>query len=510
MNPVTPQPSRSLLLTIFLLTVIEFLQSGMIAFSAGPIMGEIGAAPEEFSLATAAYACIAITVIAKQRWMVERIGWRSFVLGSLTIFSIGCLICGTSESFPAFLIGRIVMGLGGASFMTSGRVIVNLIPPGPGRFRGIKHFASGLAGGIAFAPGLASFSVAHDRWNLIFGILIAVAILTALFAAHSLSDELVSRELHTQSHPIGLMALVAGSFTVLYILQRFQYDFFSDITFLVVGLTLAGLALYYFFRSIHNHDRPLLELRSMRYPRYIVGVGIYSLCYLVLGANNYMLPVFMQRTLGFSWEIVGQFQTMGLLSALFAWVCMAWMIPKWPSAKKFFVIGFLALTMFGWHLMQLTVSANLWTDVLPALIGNGIFLMFVMATTAVETFRDVQHHDAVFSHAQQFKNMVAQFATALGISFSTIALQWRTSEHYGVLNAKFAAGDPIYLHHVQQIANSITSAVGAQAAQSISVATLAQELTQQSTLLACMDYFSVIAMVGIAGTVVMLMQRLMK
>ncbi len=128
----------------------------------------------------------------------------------------------------------------------------------------------------------------------------------------------------------------------------------------------------------------------------------------------------------------------------------------------------------------------------------------------MQTFRDVPDQEAVFSQAQQFKNMVAQFAMALGISFATIALQWRTTEHYGVLNAKFAAGDPTYLHHVQQIADSISSAVGAQVAQSISATTIAQELIQQSTLLACMDYFSVIAIVGIAGAVVMLVQRLMK
>lgn len=481
----------------------------MIAFGASPIMGEIGAAPEEFSLATAAYACTAIAVIAKQRWMVERIGWRAFVLGSLAIFCIGCLICIYSVSFPDFLAGRVVMGLGGASFMTSARVIINLLPPSPARFRGIKYFASGLAAGIAFAPGLASFSVSHGSWNMIFGILISVALITACFAFRSLPDELVPQELHTQSHPIGFMALVVGSFFGLYMLQRTQYDFFSHATFLIVGFALAGLALYYFFRAIHHHERPLLAFRSLQQPSYVTGVALFSLCYLLLGANNYMLPVFMQRTLGFSWEIVGRFQTMGLLSALLAWFCMASILPKWPGAKKFFIIGFLALAMFGWHLSRLTLGADLWSDVLPALIGNGIFLMFVMATTAIQTFRDVQSQDTVFSHAQQFKNMVAQFAMALGVSLATIILQWRTTEHYGVLSTKFFMNEPIFLSHVQKIADAIASTAGAQA-QSISIATLAQELTQQATLLACMDYFSLIAVVGIAGAVLMSVQRLMK
>ncbi|WP_141104208.1 MFS transporter, partial [Noviherbaspirillum denitrificans] len=129
MKPSVPRPSASLLLTVFLLTALEFLQSGMIAFAAGPIMGHIGAAPEEYSLAAAGYACVAVMTISKQRWLVERLGWRRFVQFSLLLFIIGSLVCATSTSYAQFLAGRLIMGLGGAAFMTSGRVIVNLIPP---------------------------------------------------------------------------------------------------------------------------------------------------------------------------------------------------------------------------------------------------------------------------------------------------------------------------------------------------------------------------------------------
>lgn len=510
MKPHLPRPPLALLLTILLLTALEFLQAGMIAFAAGPIMGEIGAAPEEFSLATASYACVAIVTISKQRWLVERLGWRNFVLFSLGFFLFGSLVCAGSTSYQQFLLGRAVMGLGGAAFMTSGRVIVNLIPPSPMRFVGIKYFATGLATGIALAPGLASWAVAQDSWNVIFAILGVIAVVTGVFAAVSLPTELVAKELRTQSHPILFMSLASGSFLLLYALQRSQYDFFSDATLLVTGFGVAAFALYYFFRAIYRHERPLLELKALKSPRYVAGVGLFTLCYVLLGANNYMLPVLMQKTLGFSWQTVGKFQTLGLLSALAGWFVMAWMIPKWPGAKKFFVVGFGALAIFGWQLSRLNGSADLWLDVLPALTGNGIFLMFVMATTAMQTFRDVQHNETVLSHAQQLKNMVAQFGMALGVALATLTLQWRTTDHYGVLNSRFSTGDPVYVHHVQQLADTLTTGVGVPQSMSLAVAQLAQQLSQQATLLACLDYFSAIAIVGLLGLVIMLTQRLMK
>lgn len=509
-SPTSSAPPFALLCTIFLLTLLEFLQTGMISFAANPIMGEIGASPEEFSLTTVAYAAVAISTISKQRWLVERWGWRNFVLISLGLFIIGSAICATSSSYQMFMAGRVVMGLGGAAFMTTGRVLVNLIPPSPQRFVGIKYFATGLAAGIAFAPGLASLSVAHDEWNSIFIVLMVVAAVAGVFAMLSLPTDLVPEHLRTQSHPVLFMSLACGSFLVLYALQRSQYDFFTDATMLISIVGCGALAMYYFFRAIRRHERPLLELHNLRHPRYVVGVALFMLCYALLGANNLMLPVLLQRALGVPWEIVGQVQTLGLSSALLAWFVMMWALPKWPGPKKFLVAGFISLAIFGGQMSRLTGSANIWTNILPALAFNGIFLMFVMATTAMHTFRDVQHHETVLSHAQQLKNMLAQFGTALGIASSTLLMQWRSTEHYTDLAVRFSPNDPIYTQVLNALSQTLGSNGAGPNADSMALAQLAQLVTQQATLMACLDYFSIVTMVGVLGAAAMALQRLMK
>lgn len=509
-SPLHKAPPAALLVTILLLTVLEFLQSGMIAFTAAPLMGELGASPEEFSLAAVVYASVAIATISQQRWLVERLGWRNFVLASLGVFILGSLLTGFSESAQGFILGRAVMGLGGASFMTAGRVLVNLIPPSPQRFTGIKFFATGLALGITLAPGLAAWAVSHDEWRAIFGILIAVALAAAGFAAMSLPEDLTAHDLRSQSHPVLFMALAGGSFLLLYALQRSQYDYFSDTTALAAAGACGALALVYFGRSLWRHQRPLLGLQALLHPRYFVGVGLFTLCYVLLGANNYVLPVLMQRTMGFSWHTAGWVQSLGMASTLLAWAVMAWVMPRAPEPRKFFVVGFLALALFGWQLSRLTMEASLWADVIPALLCNGVFLICVMATTAMQTFKDVQHHDAVLSHAQQLKNMVAQFGTALGVSVSTLTLQWRATEHYNVLNAHFTPSDPVYHEAVSQLAQALASRGAGLQAEPMAFSQLAQMLNQQATLLACGDYFGAIVVVGLLGAGAMFFQRLMR
>lgn len=509
MNVAPPRHPRLLLVTIFLLTATEYLQSGMIAFGAGPIMGEIGAAPEEFSLASAIYACVAVGAIAKQRWFVERLGWRRFVLCALACFVCGAVICATSESFHQFLLGRVVMALGGATFMTSARLLVNLFPPSPARFTGIKFFASALAVGSSSAAFLASVAVGYDGWQWIFGLLIALAVVVAILCLVCLPAEVPPHELRSQSHPVLLMALVAGTFFVLYAFQRSYYDFYSDVTMLAAAAGLGALALGGFVVGMHGGERPLLHLRAMRSSRLWSGVALFTFCYALMGATNYMLPQVLQRGLGNAWAAIGPVQAAGLAATILTWAVMAQLLPKRSAAKKYYLVGFLALALFGWRVAGLSPDADLWTDFVPALACYGMFIMLVLATTAMHTFREVQHHETVFSHAQQLKNMLAQFGSSLGIAIATATLQHRTAAHYTALDARFAAGDPAYAQALHALTAALAQHGAAQPA-AMAGATLAQMLGQQATLLAGLDYFQAVGCIGLVGAVVMVGQRVLK
>lgn len=504
-----PRYPQLLLLTIALLTAIEYLQSGMIAFGAGPIMGEIGAAPEEFSLISATYACVAIAAIAKQRWFAERLGWRRFVVLSLAFFMAGAAVCALATTYLQFMAGRIGMAIGGGTLLTTARLLVNLFPPSPSRFTGIRYFATALAVGSASAPWLSSVAISHDGWRWIFVILIVFAAIAGVLALICLPVETPAHELRSQSHPALLMVLIAGTFCVLYVLQRSYYDFFGDFAMLACAGGVGVLALGYFVHAMHGHRRVLLDIRSLHNARYWSGVALFTGCYVLMAATNYTLPAVLQRGLGFPWEVIGQVQATGLAATVLSWLAMSTTLPKKPAAKKYYLVGFIALAMFGWGVARLSPSANLWTDFVPALACYGMFVMLVLATTAMHTFREVQHHETVFSHAQQVKNMLAQFGASVGISLATLNLQTRTAVHFAALNTHFAAGDPRYELALHQLGDVYAQTGSAQPGV-LAAAGLAQMLGQQATLLAGLDYFWAVAAIGAIGAVVMLVQRVLK
>jgi DHA2 family multidrug resistance protein len=500
--PAVAPKLAGLLVIVFLLTGIEFLQSGMIAFGAGAIMGQINASPEQFVLTVVAYAAVAITTISVQHWLVERLGWRAYLQWSVALFVAGGVICASSDGYGQFLLGRCVMALGGAGFMTAARLLINLLPPSPARMKGIGAFGSALALGNALAPWVAAKGVDIDHWELIFAVPAVMAVLAALIATRVLPETLTCDADRSQAHPLLAAAILCASLFGLYGLQRAAFDFYANAVPLLLCVAAAAAIGAAVLWQQHGHARPLLAVARLVQPRYLAGMSLFAFCYVILGANNTMLPVLLQRALGAPFIAIGQVQTLGLLSSLAAFAGLIAVLKKSPAPRKFYVLGFACLAGFAWQLARLNAGAHLVRDVLPAIVCFGVFLILVLATTAIHTFTNLQTDPVAFNHGQMIKNMMSQVGIALGIAGATLGLQWRTAEHSTVLAQRFVDGDPVFTALRDQLA--------AQGGVQLATAQLGQMLNQQAALLAGIDYFSLLMVVAGVSAVGMLLQRVFR
>lgn len=503
--------NRLLYATIFVLSLTEFLQAGMTAFAAAPIMGYVAMGPEEFSLIAAVYASLAILAISLQRWWVERIGGQRFIQLSAVLTVVGSLICAASHDFNSFLLGRAVMALGGGAFFTASRMLIQHRLAGPKRFAGIRCLATGLSLGIAASPWLAATAVADGHWSAMYGLLAALGVLVLVLATLALDGgprDIPQRRSAVQ--PWQQLLLVGGSFGLLYALQRLYYDFYSHTlaVLLTLGGALAGVAVY--LHQQHHHTNPLLRVREMWSPRYLAGLALFGVGYVVLGANNYVVPVLLQRALGFGWQTVGNIEALGLGAALLTWLVMSRVLPRYPSPRKFLVVGFCALALSGALLTGIDTEVDLWCHVLPALALNSVFLLTVFPVSAMQTFRGVEHDESVFSHAQQLKNMMSQAGIAIGIAIATVGQQWRSAVHYDVLAAQVNPYSAPFAALVKQMQQALGGAMPAAQATQMALAQAAQMVAQQATLLATIDHFSFIAVLGFVGMMAVWTQRVFR
>lgn len=497
--------------TIAALTAIEFLQLSMTAFAAHPIMGELGLSPEDFSLIAAVYASVAVLMISMQRWLVEWIGARRFICISTIVSALGSVLCANSHDYRSFLIGRVVMAVGGGALFTSARMIIQHLMPGRRRFTGIRALGTSLALALAAGPWLASEAVSAERWSAIYWLVACVGMGTCVLAWWSLPLTEPGRGSKPSLLRLERQVLLATAiFALLYGLQRLYYDFFGDVGFAALAMTAAVIGLsgyaWYEYRARH----PLLQVRRMLHARYLAGMALFGFGYLMLGANNYVVPSMLLHTLGFAWQTVGRFEAIGFLAAVVTILMVTWLVPRHPSPRKYLVTGFAALTLCSTLLARLDTDAGLWTHVLPALVLYSIFLLTVMPIAAMQSYRELEDDERTFANAQQLKNMMGQVGIALGITLATLGQQWRTAVHYAVLDARISEGDPRFTLAFDRLRDAFSHTVGAAQATQLATGRIAHLLIQQSSMLANIDHFACIAVLGIAGIAVTLVQKVFR
>lgn len=497
--------------TIAALTAVEFLQLGMTAFAAGPIMGELGLSPEDFSLIAAVYASVAVVMISMQRWLVEWLGARRFICGSTAVSVLGSVLCAASHDYRSFLIGRIVMAIGGGVLFTSARMIIQHLMPGPRRFVGIRALGMSLALTLAAGPWLAAEAVSAEHWSVIYWLVACVGAAACLLAwtalpahepGHGGKPSLLRLELQ--------VLLAAGSFALLYGLERLCYDFFGDVGFaaFVMAGAVVGLLVYAWHQ--YRAGNPLLQVRRMLHARYVAGMALFGFGYLMLGANNYVIPSMLLRTLGYGWETVGHFEAIGLLGAVLTFVVVTRFLPRHPAPRKYLVVGFCALTLFGLLFARMDTQAGLGRHVLPAIVLYSVFLLTIMPMAAMQSFRQLEDDERAFANAQQIKNMLGQVGIALGITLAALGQQWRTAVHYSVLSVRISQGDPRFTAAFDRLHEALSQVVGPAHATLLATGRIASLLGEQASMLANIDHFTCIAVLGAAGVAVTAVQKVFR
>lgn len=472
-------PRPALLAAIFCFNFIEFLSTGMTVFAASAIMGHVGASPEEYATISALYAAVAVLAISQFTVLLQRLGWRNYLIGSVLFYVLGAWLCATSGSVAQFAAGRLLMATGGGVFMTVARMMVNLIPPSPQRLQGIAVFGAALSLGLALGPLAAATLLGHEAWGGMFLGLALLAALGAGLAARWLpvgADTLDGTP--TRNHVPDGVVLGAGAGITLFALQHLTYEWHGERAWLLGHLAL-GLALLVAFGLVKaRRHEPFLHLNILASARYRLGLVIFAVCYAVLGAVNTLLPQVVQKGLGVGLEQAGVLQGVGLLSTFVVFIVMLQMVKRNPHPTRFFVTGFLMLALLGWRFATLDPRADAWDAVMLWMGLFGGFLTLGMATAAIHSFKDLQLDNVVFSHAQQLKNMLGQVGLALGVGLANIGLQERTALHASRLgeHASGPAGN------------------GA-------------ELLRQAGLLAGQDLFWIVMWIGLAGAVLLALQR---
>lgn len=351
--------------------------------------------------------------------MVERLGYQRFVQWSLLVFAAGSLLCALAPGFATFTVGRLLQGLGGATFFTAGRMAINELPENS-RLTGLYVFVVALLGGSALAPLLGASLLTLGGWRAIFAAGVLLAALVAYLCRGRLATVTTQPEHRSQEHWGWLLWLCAGVFCLQYTIQAIALPA-QDLRDLGVVAGISIAMLFIFAGRQWHRDKPLINYRELFQTRYLLGLILYFVGYFLIGIVGLMLPFLLERVMGVGLLAAAALCSLGFFSTVCVALLQLTLSRRWPWHRAYMLTG---LVLYGAGCLVLAACdvSLTWSTLLPAGLAIYLGIPLFLGPVAGGTFSALQPH--VFSHGYQVKNIVRQLGLSSSVALTTLALHF--------------------------------------------------------------------------------------
>jgi DHA2 family multidrug resistance protein len=285
---------------------------------------------------------------------------------------------------------------------------------------------------------------------------------------------------------IGLLATGLGCLQT--VLEEGQSDDWFDSPFIVaLACTAVGTLALFVIRQLDS-DRPVVDLRVLRYRSLwagsilsvVVGMGLYGALFAV--------PIFAQSILHFTSQQTGMLLLPSALASAVAMPVVAKLLGKFDP-RMLLSCGALVIISALVQLAALSSQTGADDLFLPLIIRSfGTVLMFLplsMATLGPIPKKDIPAATGFFS-------LTRQLGGSVGVALLTTFLVQREAFHRAVLVEKLVASDPAVLARVTTMASGLLGrGDGVAAAHAKAMALLDGGVNMQAAVMSFGDTFFV-------------------
>ncbi|MBF5004953.1 MFS transporter [Diaphorobacter caeni] len=484
---------------------MEFLENGMFVFASSHILGGIGVAPREFAQVQAAYAIGSMLMIAMQQWLSRHFGYRHYLLAALLLYALGDLASASAGNLAELTTARLVQGLGGGAFFISTRVLIPMLFSPALRPKATRVYMLSIFGVGAVGPVLSAWLVENWGWRWIFW---AVLPLAAVIAAGVRG--LLPRHLGRSSTPVKfsvapVLLFVLAIGCVQWSFSEARYELFDSPGRLALVILTGVLLLGLFGIHQWKHDEPLLHLRDLTHPGFLVGIALYALYYFIVNFSNYLFPQFAEQGLHIPLITTGWLNSFSALISLMVAILYIKYAAKVTNKRALMMAGCVAMAGAAFWLSSVPPDAPI-SALCGALVIKGFFGVLMVLPVAALTFRALEARH--FAKGYQSKNIMRQMMASFASAVAAVALQDSRFIQHGHLIERVTPSNPAAVSwldgtqaHFEQLGYSVAEAHTAALVQLNAI------VEQQALLLACQSLYQWLAAVAAVAAVVVMAQR---
>ncbi len=362
------------------------------------------------------YTLALATVIPLTGWAADRFGTKRLYMSAIGLFTLGSVLCASSQSIEMLISFRVLQGLGGGMLMPLGMTILTRAagPKRMGRLMAILGVPMLL--GPIFGPILGGWLIDHLSWHWIFLINLPIGIIALVYAYFALAKD---RPTPSESFDfLGMLMMSPGLALFLYAVSSIPGEgtFFNWKTevFGSIGVLLMAIFVVYSFKPKH----PLLDLRLFRNRNLAVSI----ITMIIFAASFFgallLVPQYFQVVRGESPLQAGWLVAPQGFGAMLTMPVAGALVDKFPVGR---IVPFgLVAIVVGMFLLSTVDATTSYFHICAILflmgLGMGSTMMPIM-TTALKT---LTHHEV--ARGSTLLNITQQIGSSIGVATFSVIL----------------------------------------------------------------------------------------
>lgn len=417
-------PDASMLIGLLVASAfVMILQETIMSVALPALIDELGVTVTTAQWLASGFLLTMAVVVPITGFLLQRFTPRQVYLASMSLFSVGTLICALAPGFVPLLAGRIVQASGTAVMaplvMTS---VMRLVPP---QRRGgtIGMIMIVIAVAPAVGPTLSGVLLTTLGWRWMFWVVLPIALIALIAGTLRLRIEAEPRRVPLDWASVLLSVLAFGGL-VFGLSGAGESASAEPAVSPWIPTVVGALAMMVFIARqlrLQRTGAALLDLRPFNHRTFVVSIVIAVLGMMALFGVLILLPLYLQNVLGASPFVTGLAVlpgglVMGLLGPVVG------RLYDRIGARRLVIPGAVVTAGALWAFTSLGSGSSVWLVVaMHVVLVIGLSLMFTPLMTdalgALPTELD-SHGSAIFGTAQQ---LAAAAGTALFVSIMALA-----------------------------------------------------------------------------------------
>ena len=390
-----------LMLAIFLAS----LDQTVVSTAMPRIIADLGGF-DRFTWVTTAYLVASTTTVPIVGRLSDLYGRKVFFLGGITVFLVGSVLAGVSQSMDQLIAFRAIQGIGGGSMMAlSFTTVGDLFPPAErGKYQGVVAAVFGLSSVIG--PTLGGFITDNLSWNWIFYVNVPLGLtVIALFIRFFPNTRPERRTVRLDYAGMALLVLVIVPLLIGLSLGGVQYEWLS---LQIVGILVFAAAMTVTFIVVERRaDDPIMPLSIYANPVVRISLVAVFITGFAMFGSIIFIPLFFQGVLGASATSSGSFLTPMMLSMVVAATLSGQALSRLGGHYRLQgLIGIGIMTSGVVLTSRMTADTSFGQAVASIMLtGLGLGITFPSFTIAVQNAAPVGQLGAVTSATQFYRSI---------------------------------------------------------------------------------------------------------